>query len=99
MGVDVLVEVSVGIAAAVRVDAALAVWTIKVLIAFGSVVGAVAGAANVGTHAMMSASAVNQIRYFVLGIAITPFAHTSQKMPIFEGRPFTLFATSLYLST
>ena len=72
VGVDVLVEVSEGIAAAVCVDAALAVWTIKVLIAFGSVVGAVAGDAKVGTHAMMSASAVNQIRYFVLGTAIMP---------------------------
>jgi hypothetical protein len=53
------------------VEAALAVCTIKVLIALGSALGT-DGAAKVGTHAMTNASAVNQNTYFVLLVAILP---------------------------
>jgi len=73
VGVKVAVGVEVGMASAVRVDAALAVCTINVPIVFGSVVGT-AGAATAGTHAMTSTSAMNHIRYFVLGVAIIPLA-------------------------
>lgn len=84
VGVKVLVGVDVGIATAVCVDAALAVCTIIVPITFGSVVGAT-GAVNVGTHAMISASAANQIRYFVLGVAIFPLTQPLQKAQLLQG--------------
>jgi len=71
VGVKEAVGVKVGIALAVWVDAAFAVCTINVLIALESVVGT-DGAAKVGTHPITTASAVNQNRYFFLGVAIFP---------------------------
>ena len=73
VGVKEAVGVKVGIALAVWVDAALAVWTINVLIALASVVGT-DGTAKDGTHATTIVSAVNQNRYFVLGVAILPLS-------------------------
>jgi hypothetical protein len=52
VGVIEGVRVDVGWAAAVRVEAASAVWAIKVFTAFGSAVGK--GAANVGPQARTS---------------------------------------------
>ena len=71
VGVKEAVGVTVGIALAVWVDAALAVCTMNVLIALASVVGT-DGTAKDGTHARTTVSAVNQNRYFVLGVAILP---------------------------
>ena len=65
------VGVSVGMAAEVWVEAALAVCTIIVPIALGSMVGT-DGAARVGTHATTVTNAVSQNRYRFLGIAIFP---------------------------
>ena len=73
VGVMVTVGVDVGIAAAVRVPAAFAVWAINVLTALGSAVGK--GAANDGTHAITSATAVNQNRNFTVRVDIFPLPH------------------------
>ena len=69
-GVTVKVEVDVntGITAAVCVDAASAVCTIKVLIALGSSGATGTGAATDGTHAMIKAKVVSQSKnFFLLG--------------------------------
>jgi hypothetical protein len=69
VGVIVTVGVRVGTAAAVLVRAAFAVCTIRVPIVLGSIVG-ITGAAPPGIHAMTVTSAMNQSRYFVLGVVI-----------------------------
>ena len=69
VGVMVAVGVTVGMARAVCVRAASAVRTIKVPIAFGSIVGTI-GAALPGTHAMIVTSAISQSRYLVLCVVI-----------------------------
>ncbi len=71
-GVNVLGGVAVkvavdGTAAAVCVDAAPAVCTIKVLIALGSSGAMGAGVAMDGTHAMINAKVANQSHIFFLG--------------------------------
>jgi hypothetical protein len=69
-GVGVMVSVGVeeGIAAAVCVDAAFTVCTMKVPTALGSVVG-IAGARD-GAHAMITARAMNQIKNLLLCVFI-----------------------------
>src|SRR5215213_8434664 len=75
VGVKLGVNVADGMAAAVCVEAALTVWAINVLTAPGLTVGT-AGAANVGTHAMISIRAISQIINFVLRVAsIFSFFH------------------------
>ena len=69
VGVVVAVAVDVGIAAAVLVEAAFDVCTMNVLAAPGTGVET-CGAVNVGTHARISARAVNQIRYLGFGVVI-----------------------------
>jgi len=75
VGVKLGVNVAEGMAAAVRVEAAMTVWAINVLTAPGSTVGT-AGAANVGTHAMISTRALTQVTNFVLRVtSIFSFFH------------------------
>ena len=68
-GVTVKVEVDVntGITAAVCVDAASEVCTIKVLIALGSSGATGRGVATDGTHAMIKVKVVIQSKSFFLG--------------------------------
>jgi hypothetical protein len=74
VGVGEGVNVSVGRAAAVCVNAAFAVDTMMVLISFGSVVGygviAIAGA-----QARINAIVVNRYRSFALRVDIWPLSH------------------------
>ena len=70
VGVKVVVGVNVGRAASVWVAAATAVCAMIVPIEFGSMMGAGAEVAKVGTHAMINSSAVNQVRYFIFCVAI-----------------------------
>ena len=78
VGVMVAVGVTVGMARAVCVRAALAVCAINVPMAFGSMVGMI-GAALPGTHATMVTRAINQSRYLVLWIVIIDFACASRR--------------------
>lgn len=68
VGVKGAVAVSVGMAACVFADAALAVCAIKVLMAFASSGGS--GVTMAGTHAITSTSNVNQIKSFFRGSII-----------------------------
>lgn len=74
--VKVAVDVNTGTAAAVCVDAASAVCTIKVLIALGSSGAIGTGIATDGTHAMINAKVVNQNNSFFLGDCM--FIHSNQ---------------------
>ena len=72
VGVKVAVEVAGGMAAIVCVDAAAAVCTINVPIAFGSSGGMGVGVIKVGTHPMIKDRVVKQINSFILDDAILP---------------------------
>ena len=65
--VKVAVEVNIGTANAVCVDAASDVCTIKVLIALGSSGATGRGVATDGTHAMIKVKVVIQSKSFFLG--------------------------------
>jgi len=65
--VKVAVDVNIGTANAVCVDAASEVCTIKVLIALGSSGATGIGVATDGTHAITKAKVVNQSKSFFLG--------------------------------
>jgi hypothetical protein len=78
VGVSVGLGVMDGMAAAVRVPAAITVCAIKVLTAPGSTVGT-DGAASVGTHAMISARAVTQTNNLVLRVAVIISSSTSDQ--------------------
>ena len=74
--VKVAVEVNIGTANAVCVDAASAVCTIKVLIALGSSGATGTGVAMDGTHAMIKAKVVNRSKVFFPGACM--FIHSNQ---------------------
>ena len=72
VGAEIAVEVgsNTGIANAVCVNAALAVWAIKRFIEFGSRVGA--GATTAGAHAKISKRISDQNSNFLAGIGMNP---------------------------
>jgi len=76
VGVGVPVLVDVGMAAAVRDAAAWAVWAMKTLTWFGSVVGK--GVLMVGTQARITARIENHSRRFNLRLAILPLPHPNK---------------------
>ena len=79
VGVCVAVDVEVGKAAAVCVEAALAVCAMNVFTWFGSAVGR-SGVPNDGAHAMISARIANQNRNFTVRVDIFPLPHETGRV-------------------
>ena len=75
MGVNVVVEVDGGMAAAVCADAASAVCAINMLMAFESSGGMGVGVANVGIHPTISVRMMNSIHNLIFGATMFPLRH------------------------